>query len=156
MSNPSAKLPKDNANAPPSALRGVAISFASGALFGLSSVTVGQPLDTIKTRMQALPRDSKASTWTATSTLFRTQGFRGLYRGGMPLFVGGAMFRSAQFGCYDMAMRQLETTFGKPQERVFGVFDLHVIAAGVFGGLGRGLIEAPFEFVKVRRQVSRE
>lgn len=38
-------------------------------------------------------------------------------------------------------------------ERIFGVFDVDVLAAGFCGGLGRGVVEAPFEFIKVRRQV---
>lgn len=35
----------------------------------------------------------------------------------------------------------------------FRTFDYEVIFAGFCGGIGRGLVEAPFEFIKVRRQV---
>ena len=36
---------------------------------------------------------------------------------------------------------------------MFGLFNSHLILAGVAGGLGRGLVEAPTDFLKVRRQV---
>lgn len=48
--------------------------------------------------------------------------------------------------------------FGQIQksDKLFGVFDYHVILAGFAGGIGRGLVEGPFEFVKVRRQVGHD
>lgn len=49
----------------------------------------------------------------------------------------------------------LETRYGKidPQNYWFGCVNPHVVAAGWCGGIGRGLVEGPFEMVKVRRQV---
>jgi len=124
------------------------VSFTAGAFYGFTSVVVGQPFDTIKTRQQASA--VRQSGWKTGVDLFAKEGVRGLYRGGAPLFVGGALIRSAQFGVFESAM----TVLGGPaKSRVFGVFDVHVIVAGFCGGVGRGLVESPFEFVKVRRQV---
>lgn len=39
------------------------------------------------------------------------------------------------------------------KDRILGIFDYQIILAGFCGGIGRGLVEAPFEYVKVRRQV---
>ena len=39
-------------------------------------------------------------------------------------------------------------------DRWFGIFDYQVILAGFCGGIGRGVVEGPFEYIKVRRQVS--
>jgi hypothetical protein len=36
------------------------------------------------------------------------------------------------------------------------MFDYHIVLAGFAGGIGRGLVEAPFEFIKVRRQVGQK
>ena len=49
----------------------------------------------------------------------------------------------------------LETRYGKidPKNYWFGCVNPHVVAAGWCGGIGRGLVEGPFEMVKVRRQV---
>ena len=104
------------------------ISFIAGANYGFVSVLVGQPLgiyditltirstickthardaDTIKTRSQAFSK--KQSTWTIGRDLFRSEGIRGMYRGGLPLFLGGSLFRSAQFGFYENAMHLMKT-----------------------------------------------
>ena len=37
--------------------------------------------------------------------------------------------------------------------RIFGIFDAQVVIAGFAGGIGRGLVEGPFEYIKTRRQV---
>lgn len=37
--------------------------------------------------------------------------------------------------------------------RFLGVFDLQVVTSGFAGGIGRGLVEGPFEYIKTRRQV---
>lgn len=81
------------------------VSFIAGASFGATSVLVGQPLDTVKTRMQAHQQSLKSNPLAVATEVFRKEGVRGLYRGGMPIFVGGALFRSAQFGVYEAAMK---------------------------------------------------
>lgn len=124
------------------------VSFTSGAAFGLTSVLVGQPFDVCKTRMQTMNTKGIVST---ARVLFQKEGIRGLFRGGVPMWLGGALFRSAQFGCYETALSYLG---GAGKERVFfGILDPAVVAAGFVGGLGRGVVESPFEYVKVRRQV---
>lgn len=127
------------------------ISFASGAAYGMTSVVVGQPFDVCKTRMQAMGKSAPSGLLSTAKGLFDQEGVRGLFRGGLPMMVGGALFRSAQFGCNEAALGLL----GGPskQRYVYGVIDPHVIAAGFMGDLGRGVIESPFEYVKVRRQV---
>jgi hypothetical protein len=76
----------------------------------LGRVLVGQPLDTIKTRMQAL---DQRSAFQVGRIVYAQEGFRGLYRGGLPLVLGGALIRSAQFGVYENALA-LQRTFSGP------------------------------------------
>ena len=64
-------------------------------------VLVGQPLDTIKTRMQTLGYKSALQT---ARLIYGQEGVPGLYRGGMPLLVGGALIRSTQFGVYEKVL----------------------------------------------------
>lgn len=107
--------------------------------------------------MQALSSAPLANTHRApgmvsvATQLFQQEGIRGLFRGGLPMCFGGALFRSAQFGCNEIALNAL----GGPskQRYIFNLIDPHVIMAGFVGGLGRGIVESPFEYVKVRRQV---
>ena len=54
-------------------------SFICGFAYGTTTVIVGQPLDTIKTRMQA---KGTGSSMISTATLiFKQEGIAGLYRG---------------------------------------------------------------------------
>ncbi|GBG29327.1 Mitochondrial carrier protein [Hondaea fermentalgiana] len=127
----------------------LAVDFAAGAAYGFTSVVVGQPLDTVKSRVQAM--SSRGMIGEARS-LFATEGVRGLYRGSAPVFLGGTLFRSAQFGVYSTALTLIHENMGK-QPRALGFFDVQVAVAGLCGGIGRGLIEQPFDFIKIRRQV---
>ncbi|RYH13126.1 MC/SLC25 family protein [archaeon] len=134
-------------------------SFIAGFAYGTASVIVGQPLDTIKTRMQAmdneLGKDVGKSSWRIAKDLIQKEGIKGLYRGGTVLLIGGGLFRSAQFGVYNFAFSRGEAFLGSTSDdrRVMKVVDPLVVAAGCAGGIGRGLVEAPFEFIKTRIQV---
>lgn len=132
-------------------------NFIAGFAYGATSVIVGQPLDTIKTRMQALGSFAQPaqSSWGVAKDLLHREGVRGLYRGGTSLFIGGGLIRSAQFGVYNFMFTRLEELSNStPDERrVLRVLDPIVVMAGFAGGIGRGLVEAPFEFVKTRIQV---
>jgi solute carrier family 25 carnitine/acylcarnitine transporter 20/29 len=131
------------------------VTFAAGASYGLTTVVVGQPLDTIKVRMQGLPSASQQNSVAVASDLFRREGVRGLYRGGLPLFLGGSLMRSAQFGVSGRVKHWLEDQPNLPDYKIFGLLDWQVIVAGIAGGFGRGIVEVPTDFFKTRRQVER-
>jgi len=132
-----------------------AVGFAAGAAYGVTSVVVGQPLDTIKTRMQTRSAGAPigAGAMLSARQLLATEGLRGLYRGGVPIMLGGSLFRSAQFGMYEVTVRALRNR--GPTHRLGGVLDWQVAVAGAAGGLARGVVEAPFEQIKVSAQVGR-
>jgi len=129
------------------------ITFAAGYAYGLTTVVFGQPLDTIKTRMQGMPANSSKSMVGVGRDVFAREGVRGLYRGGLPLLMGGGLMRSAQFGVSGKAADVLKNDLNLPQYSLFGIFNYQVVLAGIAGGLSRGLVEAPTDFFKVRRQV---
>jgi len=130
------------------------VSFSAGFAYGGTSVCVGQPLDTVKTRMQALPRAGGRSAFSVASEIVKAEGLRGLYRGGAPIFIGGALFRSAQFGVYQNVLGAIREAY--PDSPRVGPFDMQVVGAGFCGGVARGIVEGPFEFIKVRRQVEKD
>jgi len=152
-------------------------SFIAGFAYGGTTVLVGQPMDTIKTLVQVQASSSvggsgingSSSAKYANSSssnnnhlirtvrdLYSSSGLRGFYRGGTALFVGGGLMRSAQFGVYNSVIATLNNRQGGktlPSQYWFGCIDPNVVLAGYAGGIGRGLVEGPFEMVKVRRQV---
>jgi hypothetical protein len=108
-----------------------AITFVAGASYGLTTVIVGQPLDTIKTRMQGIPESRGRSMLWVGRDVFAREGLRGLYRGGLPLLLGGSLMRSAQFGVSGAA-NSLMKKAGLPPHRVLGIFDYQVVLAGMY------------------------
>ena len=128
-------------------------NFIAGFAYGTTTVIVGQPLDTIKTRMQALGHVSAVQT---AKSIFAKDGLIGLYRGGFPILVGGGLIRSAQFGVYEKVLSKQREYFGeyKQEDRIGGIFDPQIILAGFAGGIGRGTVEGPFEYIKTRHQVN--
>lgn len=125
------------------------ITFVSGASYGLMTVMVGQPMDTIKTRMQGM---SSSSASHILRDLYSKEGIKGLYRGGLPLLIGGSFMRSAQFGVSAKAREVLEQS-NFPSYKAFNTLDSNVLLAGIAGGIGRAMIEIPTDFLKIRRQV---
>lgn len=133
--------------------------FIAGFTYGLTSVIVGQPLDTIKTTAQMQGKGKHSANFVQIGLhLFRSEGLlKGLYRGSLSMIAGGALIRSAQFGVNGMALTYIHEHYSngklKEEELLFGYIDWTVVLAGFCGGLGRGIVEAPFEYVKVRRQL---
>lgn len=136
-------------------------SFIAGFAYGGTTVLVGQPFDTLKTLKQVQSAaDTGAgraptSLFQTVANLYSAAGIRGFYRGGLPLLLGGGLMRSAQFGVYNSVVPTLEKQYGRvdPKNYYFGCVNPHVVAAGWAGGVGRGLVEGPFEMVKVRKQI---
>ena len=73
--------------------------FLCGFGYGTTSVIVGQPLDTIKTRAQMKTYFGQSS-YKIGSDIWKSEGIRGLYRGGSALVLGGAIIRSTQVRRY--------------------------------------------------------
>jgi solute carrier family 25 carnitine/acylcarnitine transporter 20/29 len=105
---------------------------------------------------------TSSSAWTIGRSILQQEGIKGLYRGGLPVLLGGGLMRSAQFGVYSNTLAFIQShDMDKDMDKdtrdknrlLFGILDPYVVIAGFAGGIGRGLIEAPIEFIKIRRQV---
>lgn len=129
--------------------------FICGFAYGLVNVMTGQPFDVIKTQLQTNPH--KKGVINTGIELFKAEGIRGLYRGGLTLVIGGGLVRSSQFGFNSIALEYIRRSNNNlpltKEQRLFQIVDYHKVGAGLVGGVGRGLVETPFEFIKVRRQV---
>lgn len=112
------------------------ISLGTGTLYGMTSVAVGHPFDTIKTKMQAQSgfMNVTGSTGTGTSatavtkaqpksitmmsafsTVFRTQGILGLYKGWFPPLWGSGIYRSVQFAVFEALYTKWDDDFGRTE-----------------------------------------
>ncbi len=62
-------------------------AFIAGFAYGLTSVCVGQPFDTVKTRMQTCDHGAHSSSLRTARTILAQEGVKGLYRGGWSVLV---------------------------------------------------------------------
>lgn len=84
-------------------LREGLLGLSTGVLYGMTSVAVGHPLDTVKTKMQAQSGflEAGGGTLSALSKVWKAEGIRGLYRGWIPPLWGSGLYRSSQFAVYE-------------------------------------------------------
>jgi solute carrier family 25 carnitine/acylcarnitine transporter 20/29 len=127
-------------------------SFACGMLFGASSVIVGHPLDTVKTRLQADARFANIGTAGAIRSIAMENGLGGFYVGMLPPLLGSMFFRSIQFASYGATV-----TYFKDEEHAFrkmtiGGVEARVFIGGAVAGLSRAVIESPLDLIKTRKQ----
>jgi solute carrier family 25 carnitine/acylcarnitine transporter 20/29 len=127
-------------------------SFVCGMLFGATTVIVGHPLDTIKTKLQADSRYQSMTTYRAALMIAREGGIPGFYRGFIPPLVGSTFFRSIQFASYGATV-----TYCKDEDHILrmlkiGGIEARVFVGGAIAGLSRALIESPLDLIKTRKQ----
>lgn len=120
------------------------LSTGAGVLYGLTSVAVGHPLDTIKTKMQAQKGFEKISMTKSFMEVLRTQGVRGLYRGSIPPLMGSGIYRSLQFSSFEMVYTYCENTWASRTISGTGL-QYRVIIGGAAAAFVRATIETPLD-----------
>ena len=130
----------------------LAVDFLAGSLGAAASVVVGQPLDTLKVKMQAFPGVHRSLVGCARHTLAR-EGLRGLYAGTLPALTAVVAENSLLFMCYGATVRAVARAAGVPPG------ELGVVGHGLAGGAAAfwpSLVLCPTELVKCRLQAARE
>lgn len=129
-----------------------AIGLGVGVLYGVTSVAVGHPFDTVKTKMQGQRGYESASMIKTIVRIFKTQGVIGFYRGSIPVLWGSGIYRSTQFGVFESVYTILDNPFCKTEIPLTAGLQVRVIIAGMCGSTARAVIESPLELAKIRRQ----
>ena len=90
----------------------------SGASSGIIGAAAGSPFFLVKTRLQSYSPVRPVGTqhqyrnaWDALSTIYGTEGVRGLYRGVLPAMVRTGFGSSVQLPTYFLAKRTLQKNF---------------------------------------------
>ena len=97
-----------------------------GVLYGTTSVCVGHPFDTIKTKMQAQQGFENRSMLRSFTKTLHEQGVRGLYRGCLPPLFGSGIFRSTQFAVFESVYTYMDVPFGKYELPLTGGLQVRV------------------------------
>lgn len=128
-----------------------AIDFVAGSLGGVANVLVGQPLDTIKVKMQTFP-----SLYTNALTCFKktlaNDGIRrGLYAGTLPAVVANVAENSVLFCGYSICQQAVTGIQGKTSATT-----LDKAMAGFVAAFFSSFTLCPTELVKCKLQALRE
>eukprot|EP01080_Neovahlkampfia_damariscottae_P007020 gene7020-11185_t len=126
-------------------------NLTAGTAGGMSLTLVGHPLDTIKVRLQTMPKPGPgelplytSSTDCAKKTIAK-EGPLGLYKGVTSPMLGSAALYAVQFASYG---------WGK---KIFGDSSpFQLFNAGCFSGVLSTVVMTPMELIKVQLQTQKE
>lgn len=126
--------------------------FIAGYLSGAISIIVGNPLDLIKTRIQAGPRARSQQHAQPLPWSSQFHKFSALVRGAAAPVLGYGALNALLFATYNRSLALLSTgDINQWPERPAAA---NIWAAGALGGLASFVVSAPTELVKCRAQVS--
>ncbi|KAJ8116380.1 hypothetical protein OPT61_g2189 [Boeremia exigua] len=131
--------------------------FWAGYVSGAVGIIIGNPLDLVKTRLQAGPKPA-SDAHTPTSTSVATpRGFRGqfdnagtLVKGATAPILGYGALNALLFMTYNRTLALLGDTPASPNSFA------KVFLAGATGGFASFVVSAPTELIKCRAQVTTE
>ncbi|CAL4064852.1 unnamed protein product, partial [Meganyctiphanes norvegica] len=130
------------------------IDFTGGSMGAIASVYTGQPLDTIKVKMQAFPDQYRNMFDCFSKTLNRDGVLRGLYAGTAPALAANIAENSVLFAAYGVCQKAVALAVGAKS-----VQDLSVLSnatAGFFAAFFSSLTLCPTELIKCQLQAMRE
>lgn len=126
------------------------ISFFLG---GIACVLVGQPLDTVKVKMQTFPNLYRNSLFCFKETFFK-EGIRGLYSGTVPALVANVAENSVLFCAYGLCQNAIQ--FFVRKESIQLLNPLENACAGSLAAFFCAFTLCPTELIKCRLQAMRE
>ncbi|RPA82210.1 mitochondrial carrier [Ascobolus immersus RN42] len=130
-----------------------AVTFAAGAIAGISEILTMYPLDVVKTRIQlqvgkpVAGQEQYKNMIDCFSKIIKNEGFSRLYRGITAPILMEAPKRATKFAANDEWGRFYKNLFGVP------VMNQQIsILTGATAGATESFVVVPFELVKIRLQ----
>ncbi|CAK9819719.1 Mitochondrial ornithine transporter 1 [Anthophora plagiata] len=130
------------------------IDFIAGSLGGMALVYVGQPLDTVKVKMQTFPSMYKGMVNCFLKTLRSDGVMRGLYAGTVPALVANVAENSVLFAAYGGCQKAISNVLGV--EKVENLTSIQNAWAGFFAAFFSSLTLCPTELIKCKLQAIKE
>uniref|UniRef100_A0AC34Q6K9 Mitochondrial ornithine transporter 1 n=1 Tax=Panagrolaimus sp. JU765 TaxID=591449 RepID=A0AC34Q6K9_9BILA len=129
------------------------IDLAAGTAGGIANVYAGQPLDTVKVKMQTFPQLYK--NWiTCFGDTFKSDGVRGLYAGTVPALAANIAENAVLFTAYGYCQKLV--AFVTKQEDPDKMRPLSNACAGSLAAIFAAMVLCPTELVKCRLQAQHE
>jgi solute carrier family 25 carnitine/acylcarnitine transporter 20/29 len=126
----------------------VLLDSVAGVFGGVAGIVVGQPLDTLKARLQTDSQHRYRSTLHCATTTLRSEGPLALFRGVTPPSLSVALVNSILFGTYSLVSNVL-----RRDDAPLSIAG--VTLAGSVGGAAECVVVSPLEYAKLRAQLDR-
>lgn len=127
--------------------------FLAGSAAGVAVVLVGQPLDTVKTKLQTF-RGLYAGAAHCLAHTYRTSGVRGLYAGTSPAVLASVAENSVLFACYGLCQQIVAAITGARDAKRMDA--LSNAAAGCAASFFSSVVLCPTELIKIKLQAGQE
>lgn len=131
-----------------------AVDLIAGSLGGISMVYAGQPLDTVKVKMQTFPNLYKGMMDCLRQTWMKEGVRRGLYAGTVSAVIANVAEKSVLFVAYGSCQKLIMRITGIQKVEELGA--ISNAAAGSLSAIFSSLTLCPTELVKCRLQALRE
>ncbi|KAI1721418.1 mitochondrial carrier protein [Ditylenchus destructor] len=128
------------------------IDLLSGTAGGIACVYSGQPLDTVKVKMQAFP-DLYGNWVKCCRDTWKMDGIRGLYAGTIPALAANVAENAVLFAAYGYCQKLV--SYGRDKE-VKSMSPVENAVSGSMAAVFAALVLCPTELVKVKLQSQRE
>jgi len=129
------------------------IDLAAGTAGGIANVYAGQPLDTVKVKMQTFPHLYKNWVKCFTET-FKADGIRGLYAGTVPALAANIAENAVLFTAYGYCQKLV--AFVTKQEDPDKMTPIFNAFSGSLAAVFAAMVLCPTELVKCRLQAQHE
>ncbi|KJH52851.1 hypothetical protein DICVIV_00896 [Dictyocaulus viviparus] len=129
------------------------VDLVAGTLGGVANVYAGQPLDTVKVKVQTFPH--LYTNWmTCLKDTYRIDGIRGLYAGTLPALAANISENAVLFAAYGYCQKAVSVITGHNEVKTMTPFEN--AAAGSLAAFFAATVLCPTELVKCRLQAARE
>ncbi|XP_066257400.1 mitochondrial ornithine transporter 1 [Euwallacea similis] len=130
------------------------IDFTAGCLGGIALVYVGQPLDTVKVKMQTFPLLYTNMVECFRKTYVQDGIVRGLYAGTVPALATNVVENSVLFLCYGFCQKLIMRATGATNGEDLSVFSN--ASAGFLASFFSSVAITPTELIKCKLQAMHE
>ncbi|CAJ0579138.1 unnamed protein product, partial [Mesorhabditis spiculigera] len=129
------------------------IDLLAGTMGGIANVYAGQPLDTVKVKVQTFPH--LYTNWVdCLKDTYGHSGIRGLYAGTLPALAANIAENAVLFCAYGYCQKAVGAVVGHPDPKTMTT--LQNASAGGLAAVFAALVLCPTELVKCRLQAARE
>jgi solute carrier family 25, member 34/35 len=128
------------------------VSFWVGAFAACGAVTITNPMEIIKTRLQLQGELSKSGTritpMQAFLTIYRDEGIKGLQKGLLPAYGYQILLNGFRLGMYETLAKNLQTSLDTVTQNPGSLSAVPKVSAGAISGVIGAFVASPLFLVK--------